>query len=118
MKPLTLLPLLVLTSEAARLVEEIILRDGDQREREERRFESEVGHEQEVIEVIIKEDVSFRQFVPKFPAKFCSENLCVSVSAKEIIFVIVPEICKQRLSCCRRTVCLRSFVNFFILGCF
>ena len=56
MNPLTLLPLLILTSEAARLVEEIILRDGDQREREERRFESDVGHEQEVIEVIIKED--------------------------------------------------------------
>lgn len=64
MKPLTLLPLLVLTSEAARLVEEIILRDGDQREREERRFESEVGHEQEVIEVIIKEDLEIEGPTP------------------------------------------------------
>ena len=43
MNPLTLLPLLILTSEAARLVEEIILRDGDQWEREERRFESDVS---------------------------------------------------------------------------
>jgi len=64
MKPLTLLPLLILTSEAARLVEEIILRDGDQREREERRFESEVGHEQEVIEVIIKEDLEIEGPTP------------------------------------------------------
>ena len=60
MKPLLILPILILTSEAARLVEEIILRDGDQRGREERRFEAETellenNHEQ-VIEVFIKEE--------------------------------------------------------------
>ena len=57
MKPLFLLPLLILTSEAARLVEEIILRDGDQRGREERRFEATETEHEQIIEVIIKEEL-------------------------------------------------------------